>query len=97
MPGNLSGLVLKREALIVIVLLIAGLSLLPMAIWLVGSSVFGAYGGNGFGGFYADLARRLASGSSVAWFLVLSPLLGIVVLRVTLLAFRLADRQESRR
>lgn len=92
MPDSSSRFNLKRESILVISLLLAGLTLLPLAIWLVGSSVFGAYAGDGFAGFYGQLAGRLAAGGVVAWFLVLSPLLGVAVLRLTLSAFRAAGR-----
>ena len=78
----------RREAVIAAVLFFTGALLLPIAVWLIGSSVFGAYAGDGFGGFYGGLVSRLVSGSSVAWFMILSPLLGVVVLRLTALAFR---------
>ena len=88
MSESSKGLNLKRETALAVVLLLVGVTLLPLAIWLVGSSVFGAYAGDGFGGFYAELLRRLAAGSGVAWFLVLSPLLGILAIRLTVLGFR---------
>lgn len=80
----------RREAIIAVALVLAGLLLLPIAIWWVGGSVFGSYAGDGFGGFYAELIRKLAGGNIVAWFLVLSPLLGVAAIRLTLAALRLS-------
>ena len=85
----------KREAVSLVVLLLAGVVVLPVAIWSIGSTVFGSYAAGGFSDFYGDLLARLASGSPVAWFLVLSPLLGIAVLRLTLLALRISKRQAA--
>ena len=78
----------RREAVISLALILAGLILVPVAIWFVGKNVFGGYDGDGFGGFYAELIARLGSGSAVAWFLVLSPLIGVIVIRLTIAAFR---------
>ena len=90
MPDFFKSLDLKRESILALILIVAGLSVLPLLIWLIGSSVFGAYAGDGFAGFYSDLTGRLGSGGVVAWFLVLSPLLGVSILRLTLFAFRAA-------
>ena len=87
-----SALPWRREGLIALTLLIAGLSLVPVAIWFVGRGVFGGCDGDGFGGFYAELLARLGDPSLVAWFLVLSPLLGVVTIRLTIAAFKLAKR-----
>ena len=92
MPDFSKPLDLKRESILALGLLAAGMTVLPLVIWLIGSSVFGAYAGDGFGGFYSDLTGRLGSGSVAAWFLVLSPLLGVTILRLTLFAFRTAGR-----
>ena len=71
-PSALSTL-LKKEAALFAGLLFAGLVLLPICIWFVGKSVFGAYGGAGYWEFFGTLSGKIRSGDLVAWFLVLSP------------------------
>ena len=84
----------KREAALFLVLLLLGLLLLPAAIYLVGQSVFGDYGGGGFGEFYAGIHRDIRSGNGVVWFLVLAPYLIWQVLRLTIGIFRYVSRQQ---
>jgi hypothetical protein len=81
-----------REAALFLGLLFFGIVLLPIAIYLVGGEVFGEYGGQGFGSFFGALSGRIRAGETVAWFLVLSPYLGWQVLRLTVVAWRLAGR-----
>ena len=69
-------------------LLFCGLVLMPLAIFEVGQSIFGAYGGHGYGDFFGSLSAKLRGGDTVAWFLVLSPYLGWQVLRLTVFAWR---------
>ena len=88
----------RRELIIFLVLLAAGLILLPIAIYLVGGTVFGAYSGDGFGAFFRDLNGGLFRGQPVVYFLVLSPYLGVQLLRLTILVFRRTSprfRQEA--
>lgn len=92
MQLHISKAKLKRELIAIGVLVIAGAALLPAVVWIVGSSLFGDYAAGGYLAFYGDLLARLASGSKVAWFLVLSPLLGILVVRLTLFAMRVSKR-----
>lgn len=69
-------------------LIFAGLVLLPITIYLVGQSVFGAYDGIGFGDFYGTLGAKVRDGDPVAWFLILSPNLGWFCVRLSVLAWR---------
>ena len=78
-----------RESALFIGLLFVGLVLLPVAIYLVGQSVFGAYGGIGYGEFFGTLSAKVRNGDVVAWFLVLSPYLSWLCLRVTVLAWKM--------
>lgn len=78
----------ERELALTLLLFLTGLVLLPIAIYLVGDAVFGAYAGAGFSGFYSDLHEELRNGQAVVWFLVLSPYLGWQLLRLTFLVFR---------
>ena len=80
--------ILVREAVLLCWLLVAGIVLLPIAVWFVGQGVFGEYGGSGFGDFFAELNLRILLGDRVAWFLVLSPYLAVSTLRLTIWAWR---------
>lgn len=79
---------LKQEVVFHVGLLLFGMLLLPLAVYLVGQLVFGRYEGDGYGGFYSALLGGLVGGDFVAWFLVLSPLLLVLVLRGIARAWR---------
>ncbi len=83
---------LLRELAWFAALLLFGVVLLPVAVYLVGQSVFGAYEGDGFGGFYEGIFGRLLHGEPAAWFLAFSPYLGVVVLRLIAWAWRRTAR-----
>lgn len=80
--------ILLRELALFVCLFFVGIVVLPVAIYLVGQSVFGDYGGQGFADFYASLHHELRSGQKVPWYLVLSPYLAWQLFRLTLYAFR---------
>ena len=82
-----------KESALFLWMLFAGLFLLPLAIYLVGKALFGAYGGTGFSAFYGMLHGELRAGAPSVWFLVLSPYLTWQLLRLTLRAFRLAGER----
>ncbi len=82
----------KKEAALFSILLFVGLVLLPGLVWVVGQAVFGAYGGDGYGEFFGTLMRKIRSGDWVAWFLVLSPWLGVQLLRLATRLWRLAAK-----
>ncbi len=69
-----------------------GLAIMPVLIYHVGQSVFGAYGGFGYGEFFRTLTQKIRAGDGVAWFLVLSPYIGWQCLRALAFAWRLAGR-----
>ena len=77
-----------RETALLTGLLFCGFVLMPIGIYLVGNKVFGEYGGNGYGYFFSGISGRIRSGDGAAWFLVLSPYLGVQLLRLMLLAWR---------
>ena len=81
-----------REAAWLGALLLFGVVLLPVLVYAVGQAVFGAYEGDGFGGFYDNLAGRLGRGEGAAWFLVLSPLIGITLVRLLAWGWRRTAR-----
>ncbi|MDJ0760759.1 MAG: hypothetical protein QNJ19_15290 [Woeseiaceae bacterium] len=78
---------LVNELLLFAGLLFFGFIIMPGLIYLVGGQVFGDFDG-GYLQFFGQLTRRLVDGNLVAWFLVLSPWLGIQTIRLTLLALR---------
>lgn len=82
----------RKEAFLLIGLLFVGLVLMPIGIYLVGQSLFGAYGGQGYGDFFGTLSQKIRGGDTVAWFLVLSPYLVWQCLRLTAFAWRLSGR-----
>ncbi len=61
---------------------------MPIAIYLVGQDVFGAYGGAGYGDFFGTLSEKVRNGDIVAWFLILSPYLGWQCVRLSVFAWR---------
>ena len=81
-----------REAIVFTVLLLAGLLLLPLAIFLVGGIVFGDYPGDGYGRFFESILRRFTAGDRFAWFLVLSPYLVVQLCRLLGYAWRMTGR-----
>lgn len=86
---------LTREAALLLWFALAGILLLPLAIYLVGQSVFGDYGGGAFADFYRDLHSRLRGGDPVVWYLVCSPYVFWQLLRITLWAFRRTNRSHA--
>ena len=83
---------ITRETALFVTLFFAGFVLLPVAIWLVGDALFGDYGGAGYQGFFSLLSAKIRDGDGVAWFLVLSPYLGVSVLRLVRFAWRQAGK-----
>jgi hypothetical protein len=72
----------KRELVILAVFLVAGVCLLPIAVFLVGGLVFGEHP-DGMGAFVADIWDSLLEGDLATWFLVLSPYLVWIASRLT--------------
>jgi len=81
-----------KESLLLLWLVFFGLVLMPIAIFWIGQSLFGAYGGQGYGDFFGTLSLKIRTGDRVAWFLVLSPYLAWQCLRLTALAWRLSGK-----
>lgn len=80
---------LRKEIGLLAGLLFFGLVLMPIGIFWVGQSVFGSYGGVGYGDFFGTISEKIRSGDSVAWFLVLAPYLVWQCLRLMVKAWRL--------
>ncbi len=77
-----------NEMALALSFIFVGLVLLPLAIYFTGRSVFGEYGGAGFWDFYGRLSGEIRDGRPVVWFLVLTPYLILMLLRLTIWAFR---------
>lgn len=89
--------ILRSETLTLLLLLFAGTLLLPIAIYMVGGKIFGAYSGSGFGDFYRDVHGDLRDGQPVVIFLVLSPYLIWQLLRTSFYVFRRMSPSRARR
>ena len=84
--------ILRKESLLLLYLFLAGILLLPIAIYFVGYALFGEYGGSGFSAFYGSLHGSLRSGELPVWFLVLSPYLIVQTIRGTVFSLRRLGR-----
>ena len=69
-PAKKGKKIFGRQTVFFLWMLAGGLLLLPAAVYLVGKSVFGEYGGTGFTEFYSTLYSKLLSGNLSVWFLV---------------------------
>ena len=83
----------RRELLWVLIGLVAGLLLLPPAIWLAGSRVFGPYAGGSARDLVDHFYRGLGQGQQGTWIVALGPYLAILVLRLTVAAIQAVRRQ----
>lgn len=86
---------IKRELAQFLWLTLLGLAVLPLAIYLVGDAVFGTYAGNGFANFYGNLHSDLRQGQPVVWFLLASPYLIWLMLRLTIWAMRRSRMKDG--
>jgi hypothetical protein len=65
--------IIRREAILLIIMTLVGVLILPLCVFLVGKFVFGEYAGAGFGEFYRDIHSDLRSGEPDIVFLLFSP------------------------
>lgn len=79
---------IMKETAVIGGLILAGLLVLPALIYFVGRSVFGEYGGGDFSDFYVRLHQDLRSGEPATVFLMLSPCILWLLLRLSLWLFR---------
>jgi hypothetical protein len=88
-PGRLPHR-LRFELIFNAVLLAIGLLLVPAAVFFTGQALLGEYSsdGNGMLSLYASIIQDMGQGRAAAWLLVLSPMLGITLLRVLWLPLR---------
>ena len=85
---------LTREMAIFLVLFLFGILALPALIYVIGSAMFGAYGGTGFSAFYGAFHSDLRNADIAVWFLVLSPYIVIQLLRFSIRAFRALGKSQ---
>ena len=78
----------RKEVILVAILLPFGILFMPTAAYIAGGVVFGDYAGDGFVGFFSTIGAKLMSGHGVAWLLVASPYLIVQCLRFTALGWR---------
>jgi hypothetical protein len=83
---------IRKEAILLLILFVAGIVLMPAAIYFVGQMIFGTYGGDGFGGFFGAIGKKLIAADGVAWLLVTSPYLIVQCLRITAYAWRRSSK-----
>ena len=70
-----------RETVLAVGLVAFGLICLPALIYTVGQLILGEYE-SGLLGLYSSIGDALADGNGFAWFLVISPYLGISLIRI---------------
>jgi len=78
----------KKEAILFLAMLLTGLFLLPVVVYVIGRTVFGAYDGGSFATFYGMLHSDFRAGEPAVWFLILSPYLIWMLFRLTVKGFR---------
>lgn len=83
---------LTRETALLVGLLFVGFVLLPIAVWIIGDALFGEYGGGGFSAFFGTISAKVREFDRVAWFLILSPYLGVSILRAMAWGWRAAGK-----
>jgi hypothetical protein len=93
-PDSLKNIATKESALF-LCLLFFGLVILPFAVYMVGNSVFGEYGGSGFSVFYGTLHSAIRDGDPMVLFLVFSPYVIWQLTRLTVWGFRQTWRRRQ--
>lgn len=78
----------RKEVTLLLVLTLVGMLVLPIIVYLIGTTVFGAYGSGGFATFYGTLHGEFRAGEPVVIFLMFAPYLVWQVLRWTIRGFR---------
>ena len=82
----------RKEAILLAILLPFGVMFMPSAAYFAGGIVFGDYAGDGFAGFFSTIGAKLLAGHWVAWLLVASPYLIVQCLRLTAYGWRSVRR-----
>lgn len=79
---------IAREGIVFSLALFAGITLLPLAVWLVGARLLGPYTNGGYLRFWGDFFVGLASGGLAWWLLALGPYLLLLFFRLIRRAVR---------
>jgi hypothetical protein len=72
---------LGRELLTLALCLVIGLLVMPLLIWVVGSTQLGPYANGGIGHLLGDYYLALAKGSLAYWLVALGPYAAVWLLR----------------
>lgn len=78
----------RKEVTLFLVLTLVGMLVLPSIVYMIGTTVFGAYGNGGFATFYGTLHGEFRAGEPVVIFLMFAPYIIWQVLRWTVRGFR---------
>jgi hypothetical protein len=76
-----------REISVLAGCLLAGLMLIPLALYFASAFVLGNYGGSGYAEFFSTLLNDVRAGQTGAWILVISPYAAIQALRLSILGW----------
>ena len=85
--------IIRREAILLIIMTLVGVLILPICVFLVGKLVFGEFAGAGFGEFYRDIHSDLRSGEPDIVFLLFSP---YIIWQLIRLSFRVFFRMSPK-
>jgi hypothetical protein len=83
--NNLAGPI--RELSVLAASLLAGLFLLPLALYFASPFVLGIYGGSGYAEFSGILRQDIRTGQPGAWIMVVSPYVALQALRLSLIGW----------
>ena len=73
---------MKLNIIILLFLLCFGLLIVPLGLFAINDFIFGKYSGDGFVGFYNDYFDLLKNGNLFSWFILFSPYLVYLVVRL---------------
>ncbi len=85
---NIRNLVVPaRELLLLAGSLLAGLLLVPLALYFSSPFILGNYGGSGYAEFLGILLRDVRAGQPGAWIIVVSPYAAMLALRLSIIGW----------
>ena len=85
---------MKLNIIILLFLLCFGLLIVPFGLFAINDFIFGKYSGDGFIGFYDDYFDLLKNGNLFSWFILFSPYLVYLVVR---LIFKFSRKFNTRK
>lgn len=83
---------LVREALVALIALVVGITLMPLGVYYTGVETLGSYSEGGLWRFWGDFFKGLARGGLSWWTLALGPYVLLLFVRAARAAFRLTAR-----